>query len=491
MSKLYYNHICGNNYEGYPLKYVNDNDEEFDFKVVASVETTENIGNIHIAKFVNNVPKKIAVKTAITSGMAEFASNMSFFDPMSVSCIGRSKKLPYKNEHANFAFAFPGALPGGFYALNHHLSEHVGYDNYYSPVTIFPRVSWNVYGDPRYTQYFSVVPEEYKKDLFTMGRSTNILTMEEQFGKSWDEICDDKSLSSLYVTKYAISTNEFVNDERISLSYGSYKHIVPRGGEWESTQYDNPYYNVGVIDDSRAYGGFEDTWVWYDDGIYKAITSGRYAPEVKYSEGLPSASFKFVDEVFILTQSNSIYQNNLMLPIFNDNDMDELFITLFGFTNSSSIPCNISPYNIYLAYTGKTKIYKNKEKEKWILDFATPFKMRSASDDRTYNAGHYECPLSASPWDTPNNMKFTYINPQGKAESSPSVKLWRYDEKGYSTQGVPIPEFLGDKRFAYHHTFENFTGIHARKSDQLFYPDNFFKNKGYVCTDSGSYTILI
>lgn len=484
MRKIYFNHVSGNRYEGYPLKYVNENNEEFDLIVTPSINPE--FGNIHRLRLVNCIPYKFGINTILTpSGVVETAEDMSFFDPMSVGCIQRS--IPWKgnNTSANYALAFPGMVSGDFVVGNHHLSKSIG-SNSNRNYSIFPNVSWNYYGDPNETSLNSVVLEEFKKDLFTIGESTNIEAFESQYGMPWNEICNDEYLSGISWLKYVISSNDDVIDSYISLSYGrkDSPHFLADGPEFSSPNYNNPKYSETRVEDSKFYGGIEDTWNYSYNGNYEKISQSEFVPEVNYSEGLPSSTFKFIDEIFLISDTYRP-QLNLMLPIFNDNNTDEYYFVLFY--SSATLPAMEPPY-IDLKYMGKTRLYKNEEKKKWILDFATPFKLPTyGNKSSTYLAGHYECDSSIDPWK--GEMLLNYVNSRGELTAE-KIRLWKYNKFNSSTDGIAIPEFLGDTRFS-ESNYVMTTGIHIRNMNQNFYPDNFFKENNYVCTDSGSYTILI
>lgn len=494
MSKFYYNAVAGNRYEGYPVKYVNDSDEEFDFILTPTLTSSENVGNLHRHKLCNAVPGKVMNNCVFTpSAWYNFAENMTFFDPMSVNFLGRTKTWSSASQ-TSYANAFPMSC-SGFIACNHHIQ----YKNVPFIYSIYPEIggrgSYSYWGSPAAIQNSSIVEESLKKEIFNYSFSTNIEEMEEQFGMSWDRITEDSNLSAITWCRYLISSDENLDHTaKVSLARGNRasEHIVPSGFQHFYSSYNtrNEMYLNKRVANNYTYERLDDVFYHHSNGKYTTRTeTPAYYQVVETSEGLPS-SLNFVDEVFLLSSAQSRTNNIVMIPIYNDNDMSEFYFTVFHFNNTS---LNLNPPDmpIYLAYVGAIRLYKDFDKSKWILDFSTHSMMTYSNFYLSERIGHYECDINADPWaeDTdPNGILLSYVSEAGVKEETPSIRLRKYRNYSPNIAGVIIPYLFGDNRFAAE--FNGFVGTYILPKVPL-YRQSFIKGNTFVCADSGSYTILI
>lgn len=330
MTKIYFNHVSGNRYEGYPVRYINEYGNEFNLIITPSDVSTNAVGNIHRHKLVNNVPCNIGINTVITpSATVQFAENMEFFDPMSVNYI--QKTIPWKvgEGHANFAFAFPGKINVDnetYIACNHNLTD----DTQTVSNRIFINNTWQNYGDPGQSIINSIIAEEYKKDVFNIGYSSNIFEISEQYNKSINEIFDtiDDPAKLLYV-RYPISSNENVDPSKVSLSYCYYnQHVIPSGNQpYFAGSYWEDNYSGNAVFDPYYYGGIEDTWAFEWDGLYMGLVSVGG----KYSDGLPPEYFLFIEDAYYAENADGETYFNLWRKIVNENSEkdDEYYYQLF------------------------------------------------------------------------------------------------------------------------------------------------------------------
>lgn len=511
--KFYYNAVAGNNNDGYMAKYVDKNGKEFDFVVIPGASTStadgtslrlsKNTAVLYYLPFINTV--------YTTSAFFEYNEDTSFFDPMSVLSLANSygKSITYysKQNTTNKALAFP-IKSNNMLAMNHYLTA---LNDKTTPDAIKYWNSYTYFGDLREARFSSVVDESLKKEVFNLGISINIKNIEDQLDMSWDEIAEqsfdyetNKRLKFGYIrgVRYPITSNENIDyDAKISLSFGKgdYQYAT-RGPEFryiynspEQSSYNGDLYYQYVVQDIRQIGKTDNSWQFTNapSGLYAIPPSSTYNKEVTYNQELPSSIF-FADEIFRIESSENNLGDVFLIPVFNENDKDEVYFTPFeiGYEGSSMFP----PYSerLYLSQLGEIRLFKDKEQNKWILNFSAD----TVNYNGSYNSavGHFECSGDRDPWANPNEADFTekglvltYID--GKGVENPNAYIKIYPRRFIGTGSILIPYLLGDTRFNASY-WSSSTGRNIQPKYPL-YKDDFQKVKTYVCADSGSYTIPV
>jgi hypothetical protein len=513
--KFYYNAVAGNNNDGYMAKYVDENEKEFDFNVIPGISTsTADCISLRLSKNTAGLYYLPFINTVYTpSAFFEWNEDTSFFDPMSVLCLansyGKSYNLNQKYYTTNKALAYPIKL-SGMLAMNHYLQA---LNNKNAPDAIQYWTSYSYIGDLREAKFTSVVDESLKKEVFNYGISTNIRNIETQLDLTWDEIAEqsfdfttNKSLKfqTLIGVRYPITSDPNIDfDAKISLSFnkGNYQYAA-RGPEFK-TIYNSPtqsYYNGDlyyqyVTLDKRQIGKTDNAWQFTNalSGLYAIPLSSTYNLESTYNQELPSSIF-FADELFYVEGSESSLGDVFLIPVYNENDEDEVYFTPIEIGTESPVPFIFPPRseNLLLSQLGKIRLYKDKEQNKWILKFSAD----TVSYNGYYNpaVGHFECSGDRDPWTNPTQADFnetglvlTYID--GKGVENPNAYLRIYPRRFIGPGSILIPYFLGDSRFK----VSNWSYCTGREIQPKYplYSDDFQKVKTYVCVDSGSYTIPV
>jgi hypothetical protein len=510
--KFYYNAVAGNNNDGYMAKYVDENGKEFDFVVIPGSSTsTSDCISLRLSKNTASLYYLPYINTVYTpEAYFEWNEDTSFFDPMSVLSLsnsyGKSSSSNQKFSTTNKALAFPIKF-NGMLAMNHYLQY---LNNKTSPDHI---QYWNTYaniGDLREARFSSIVDESLKKEVFNYGISNNIRNIEEQFDMTWNEIAEqsfdittNKKLKFAYLqgVRYPITSDANIDfDAKISLSFnkGNYQYAT-RGPEFKSI-YNSPsqsYYNGDlyyqyVAQDQRRIGKTDNAWQFFNatSGIYSIPPSSTYNKDVTYNQELPS-SLIFADEIFYVEGSESMDQV-FLIPVYNENDENEVYFTPIEIGNESSSRFPPRSENLILSQLGKIRLFKDKEQNKWILNFTSD----TVSYKTFFNpaVGHFECSGDRDPWSNPRQADFnetglvlTYID--GKGVENPNAYLKIYPRRFTGTGSILIPSLLGDSRFNVSY-WSSSTGRNIQPKYQL-YSDDFQKVKTYVCSDSGSYTIPV
>lgn len=513
--KFYYNAVAGNNNDGYMAKYVDENESEFDFVVIpgtstsvsdgTSIRLSTNTAALYYLPYINTV--------YAPSAFFEWNEDTSFFDPMSVLSLsnsyGKSQYAQQKFSTTNKALAYPIKF-NGMMAMNHYLQY---LNNKTSPDYIQYWTDRSYRGDLREARFSSIVDESLKKEVFNYGISNNIRNIEEQLDMSWDEIAEQSydvahyqnlKFAKLVGVRYPITSNENIDfDARISLSFSkTSKQYAIRGPEFKTiynspslSSYNGDLYYQYVAQDKNRIGKAVNAWQCSNatSGLYSIPPSSSYNLESIYNQELPS-SLLFADEVFYVEGSESIDYVHL-IPVFNENDEDEVYFTpiRIGYESSTRFPPRSE--NLFLSQLGKIRLYKDKEKNKWILNFSAD---TISFNGYYYNSavGHFECSGDRDPWANPNEESFNenglvlkYID--GKGVENPNAYLRIYPRRfsSYRSGCILIPNLLGDARFSVSYWSDS-TGRNIKPKYPL-YNDDFQKVKTYVCADSGSYTIPV
>lgn len=514
--KFYYNAVAGNNNDGYMAKYVDENENEFDFVVIPGTATsTSDCISLRLSKNTAALYYLPFINTVYTpSAYFEWNEDTSFFDPMSVLCLansyGKSVTIQQKFSTTNKALAYPIKF-NGMVAMNHYLQALNGKN---APDSI---QYWNSYtnvGDLREARFSSVVDESLKKEVFNYGISTNIRNIEEQFDMSWDEIAEqsfdfenNKSLkfSNLHGVRYPITSDQNIDfDARISLSFakGNYQYAA-RGPKFETvndspsqSNYNGDLYYQYVAQDKRQIGKTDNAWQFSNvvSGIYSIPPSSLSNKEVTYNQELPSSLF-FADEVFYVQGSEPLVDYVHLIPVYNENDEDEVYFTPIRIGNAMYNRFPPMSESLYLTQLGKIRLYKDKEQNKWILNFSAD---TVSFNSYYYNpaVGHFECSGDRDPWANPNEESFnenglvlTYIDGKGVEHPDAYLKIYPRRFSSYKNGSILIPCLLGDTRFNVG-TWSDSIGRNIQPKYPL-YEDDFQKVKTYVCADSGSYTIPV
>lgn len=246
--------------------------------------------------------------------------------------------------------------------------------------------------------------------------------------------------------------------------------------------------NVGI-------GKTDNAWQFSNavSGLYAIPPSSSYNKEVTYNRELPSSLF-FADEIFYVEGSESI-DYVYLIPVYNENNKDEVYFTpiRIGYAGSSRFPPRSE--NLFLSQLGKIRLFKDKEQNKWILNFSAD---TVSFNSYYYNSavGHFECSGDRNPWANPKEESFnekglvlTYIDGKGVENPNAYLKIYPRRFSGYNSGSILIPYLLGDTRFNASYWSDS-TGRNIQPKYQL-YKDDFQKVKTYVCSDSGSYTIPV
>lgn len=236
-------------------------------------------------------------------------------------------------------------------------------------------------------------------------------------------------------------------------------------------------------------GKTDNAWQFTNSvsGLYAIPPSSSWNKEVTYNQELPSSLF-FADEIFRLQSSESDVGYTYLIPVYNENDEDEVYFTPIEI--GTKFPP--SSENLFLSQLGKIRLYKDTEQNKWILNFTAD----TVSYNGYYNSavGHFECSGDRDPWSNPtqesfteNGLVLTYID--GKGVEHPDAYLKFYPRKFIGYGFILIPYLLGDARF----NASYWSGSAGRNIQPKYplYKDDFQKVKTYVCSDSGSYTIPV
>jgi hypothetical protein len=497
MSKFYFNNIAGNYLDGYRLKYFDDNEKEFDFIInPESNKNSTNKANMHIKEFSNQIPYKPMINTVMTpSTYFDYAEDMSFFDPMSVSYLTHPFHLSTNYLHmTSKADAFP-MRKNGFFACNHLIQRSI--DEPIIP-SIRPMYSYNLtqdFGDYRSTNLNTIVEDQYKKDVFALGGSTNIAEIELQYNQNWNDLILTPELSGQMIgVEFPISSNDEIDfTSKLSFSHNTatYPYVVPSGVTYlyastSDTAKQNEIKKKAAPRPKRF--SIEDTLIFESVAQYTSpLSSSNTAQDIFSSEGFPS-SFYFVDEAFLLSSAQTTGNNILLMPVYNDNDMEDMHFTVHYTTNSQIPPA--SAY-INLRIIGAIKMWKNIERNKWELRFSSP--VGFFGDSSQMNVGHFECDLSKDPWLAPtdeNACRLTYVDVFGNPYSEPTIVIYPFKYYYSTSVGVQPPALLGDNRWGIPSYLSVGRGIDFFPRVPLN-PDRYQKTKTFVCVDSASYTIAI
>ena len=325
---------------------------------------------------------------------------------------------------------------------------------------------------------------------------------------SWDEIRErsydfenNRALKYAYIqgVRYPITSNEDLDyDAKISLSFnkGEYQYAT-RGPEFK-TVYNSPsqlYYNGDlyyqyVAQDMRQVGKTDNAWQFTNavSGLYSIPPTTTTNKVVTYNEELPSGIF-FADEVFTVATAEG-RDGVFFIPVYNEDD--DVYFTPIEIRDNGTYRFPPRSENLILSQLGEIRLFKDKEKNKWILNFSSD----TVNHTGYYNSavGHFECSGDRNPWTNPNDSDFnqkglylTYFD--GKGVEHPNAYLKFYPRRFTGPGSILIPYLVGDKRFEVSN-WETSTGINIRPKYPL-YSDDFQKVKTYVCSDSGSYTIPV
>jgi hypothetical protein len=423
---------------------------------------------------------------------------------MSVLCLANSYGKAYSSNQRYFttnkALAYPIKL-SGMLAMNHYLQA---LNNKTSPDHIQYWSSYTTVGDLREARFSSIVDESLKKEVFNYGISINIRNIEEQFNLTWNEIAEqsfdittNQNLKFAYLqgVRYPITSDANIDyDAKISLSFskGDLQYAT-RGPEFVSiynspsqSNYNGDLYYQYVAQDKSKIGKTDNAWQFTNavSGLYRIPQSSTYNQE------LPSAIF-FADEIFCVEGSESMDQV-FLIPVYNENDENEVYFTPIEIGNESSSRFPPRSENLILSQLGKIRLFKDKEQNKWILNFTSD----TVSYKTFFNpaVGHFECSGDRDPWSNPRQADFnetglvlTYID--GKGVENPNAYLKIYPRRFIGSGSILIPYLLGDTRFNVSY-WSSSTGRNIQPKYPL-YKDDFQKVKTYVCSDSGSYTIPV
>lgn len=511
--KFYFNAVAGNNNDGYMAKYVDDNGREFDFNVIpGNVTSIDNCVSIRLAKNTAVFYYLPYINTVYTpSAFFEWNEDISFFDPMSVLSLansyGKSSFYNSRQNTTNKALAFPIKL-NNMLAMNRYLTV---LNARTTPDSIKYWNSYTYFGDLREARFSSIVDTSLKKEIFNLGVSTNIKHIEEQLDMSWNKITEqsydfekNQSLKFAYLqgVRYPITSNENLDyDAKISLSLKKDDlHYATRGPEFRyiynsptQSSYNGDLYYQYVAQDKNRIGKTDNAWQFTDyvSGLYKILPSSTYNLESTYNKELPESIF-FADEIFNVESSEST-DGVFLIPVYNENDEDEVYFTAIEIGDEAMfVKFPPSAENLVLSQLGEIRLFKDKDKNKWILNFSSDTVRYKAY----YNSavGHFECSGNRNPWANPNDSDFTekglvltYID--GKGVEHPDAYLKIYPRRFNGPGSILIPYLLGDIRFEVDY-WRNSTGRYIQPKYPL-YKDDFQKVKTYVCADSGSYTIPV
>lgn len=152
-----------------------------------------------------------------------------------------------------------------------------------------------------------------------------------------------------------------------------------------------------------------------------------------------------------------------------------------------------------MKYTGSTKVVFTDDLDHFKTSFGNSVKLPTIDNKSSYIAGVFIGTYNefADDPDHPSfgniySLDFRYISPDGKEEEASSFYLYSVVKYASGLDGLNIASFLGDKRFGSNNPYTDILyGIHTKKTNEIFYPDEYIKNKSFVCTDSATYSILI
>lgn len=458
--KFYYNAVAGNNNDGYMAKYVDENGKEFDFNVIPGNSTgTDGVTSIRLNKNTAVCYYLPYINTIYTpSAFFEWNEDSSFFDPMSVLSLAnsyrRSSLYNSRQNITNKALAFP-IKSNDMLAMNHYLTA---LNDKTSPDAISYWNSYSYFGDLRQARFSSIVDSSLKKEIFNLGVSINISNIEDQLDMSWDEIAEksydfdqNAPLKFAYIqgVRYPITSDENIDyDEKISLSFnkGNYQYAT-RGPEFryiynypsESTYNGDLYYQYVVQDQSRI-GKTDNAWQFTNatSGVYTIPPSSYYNKEVTYNSELPK-TILFADEVFRIDDPEYMSEA-FLIPVFNENDENEVYFTAIEIGDPTYDSFPPESENLLLSQLGEIRLFKDKEKNKWILNFSAD----TVSYNGYYNSavGHFECSGDRDPWTNPNDSDFnqkglylTYFDGKGVEYPDTYLRIYprRFKAPGYSS----------------------------------------------------------
>ena len=437
MSKFYFNSVLGNNFDGYHLNY-----DGKEFIVNPGISSNrEDCFNIHSDELSNGYPYNPMINSVFTpSGYFNYATDMNFFDPMSVFYLARSKYSENGTSMTAKAEAFPMTL-SGFVACNHLIQRN--YTEYFIS-NIHPEINGVFkFSDSSKCVKNTVVEEQYKKDVFSFAKSFNIKEAEDQLNTDWNSLIETNTdITSML---YSITSNDNFNG-RVSLAVSgnnTLEHVIPSGVE---------------NDISKA----KYIWKYKTDAYLLTTTNGVYKNE-------NNETIYLQDDTYILCKKNASYQNALMVPVYNENDESDYQFILFSADASSKLANGLSLYPF-----NAVKLTQNKERGKWELKFSN-------------SSLFYEGDLNTNFYSR-NGLPLS-LNNGGNVESSPSMKLYPYVFYNSKYRGNPAPFMLSDERWG-KGVFEKTCGEYIYPKSEL-YPERYKKNNTYICADMATYSILI
>lgn len=512
--KIYFNGVAGNNNDGYMIKYI-EGDKEWNFTLSPQIySNSEGISNIKLHRLSNSVPFRPMINTAYTpSAFFEFTEDESFFDPMSILWLAKSyqgRSNIYYNV-TNKALAFPMRY-NDMVLTNHYLNGMYS-SSYRAPTPYYIGYygEQSYWGDLSRINASSVTEESLKKEVFNYGLSMNIEAIEKQTGLSWDSIVDqsydvekNETLKYYYLigVRYPISSDHNIDfDRKISLSHERGNSLSQAGSRGlvftqHMTSTSNTGYNSNLVTEYLVDGYTlkrkSDNWYLYNQGgKYTPPTSGSYNTNPYMDQDLPSAIF-LQDEVFNV-KSNLTNGNFYLIPVYNEHNEDEFYFTpIYIGSDYTSLPP--SKESLYLSQLGVIRLVKNKELNKWILNFSSD----TVAISYNYNPkiGHFECDGDRDPWANPNDSDFSekglvmrYIDGNGNpGNDADMLSIYPFKYYNSSYRGTFIPGLLGDIRYYYSY-WQAMTGTNIRPRYALYRDD--YQAKTYVCTESGAYTIPI
>lgn len=491
--RFYYNAVAGNIFDGHRVKMIlEDNSEHLLYFTPQNKIITEGCSHFSLSENINGVPYTpiYNIPYAI-SGWYVPASDQSFFDPMSVNYLAESFSWNHiDNSITSKAGAFPGKV-GELRCVNHFLDYS---DKDYTPPMIVPgQDQYGRHGDLRNKNYFSsIVEEDLKKDVFNIGFSFNIEELEEQYGRTYKSIWEDDNFRYLKGVRYPISSDKTIDhSKKISVSQTKNGlQIATNGADFRIKDDAAIAERSNFITQGIWQKGRVDNWYRWENistGKVSTFPKSSNVLEVNMPEDLPS-SFYFVDELLTLRSSSTSAGNVLLLPVYNDNNLNDYYFKVIQWNTSSSVPP--ASESLVFGYLGDGRLWKDKDANKWKFTFSSttvtpPYKVGNS------NVGHFECSGDLTPWSSTqtDGLAMYYVDGKGNTDNTVQIYIFPYRLYSSSYRGIPIPYLLGDERFRIT-TWNTKIGVYIRPRFKL-YRDDYQKSNTYVCTESALYSIPV
>lgn len=476
MRKIKFNYALGNVFTGYHFEYENDQGKVFNLNLDDNGE--------FIFKDINvNMPPTNYLTNTIQTPSASFnfSTDMSNFDPYSIGLIATSFPGRVTSKMMmNKEFAFPPKING--YVKNFHFITGNNISRPYSDINEIYNLYFEPEGNNEYSNH-SIIDEEFQNNIFSFALSRNVDEVEKQLNSSWESIIES-SLSSLYGVYFNISSNdELIDNSKISLEVNNY-YFIPSGALFrvESTQAIKDH--VASRQASKLYNYYtadnmwKENWNNYDG--FKSYVETTYCVRANIDDGLSSIIF-FGDEIYTLSSTTNVGSLNF-LPVYNENNLDEVYLQLINKPKYLTLPT--SKGNVNIDNMGTIRIVK--DADKWRMKF---------DKGGAYGVilpGTFEADLNCDFNSEDKNFYMYYVDEKGNKDESPSFVIFKAIYTGYlsNNKGVSIPYLFGDERFKGGRLRYDQVGTYIKPKSKI-YDESYQQSNVYLATDIASYTILI